>query len=538
MLDIVVLGGRIVDGSGNPWYKADVGIREGKIVEIGSLKGESADKVIDAGGKIVSPGFIDMHSHADITIPFNPHMDSAIMQGITTTVVGNCGISLAPLKSERIGMVREYISQFLPSGLNMEFKWRKFSEYLEWERGNGVACNVAHLVGHGTVRIAVMGMDAREPTESELGEMSKLVEEAMASGAFGISTGLIYPPGAYSRTEELIEMAKTVSKHGGIYSSHVRGEGRTLVEAVKEAIKVGEEAQVPVQVSHHKAAGKRYWGYTAKTLSLMEDARERGVDVTCDVYPYTAGMTSLVTLLPPWAHEGGLERLLERLRGGSEREKVREDMVKGSGDWESFVKDYGWQNIIVSSVKTEKNRRFEGKSLKEVSEMMKASDEYTALFNLILEEEGCATMIVFQMSEEDVRRVISNHLSMFSTDSWPVSPKGLLSFGKPHPRFYGTYPRVFRKYVREEKILTLEDAVRKMTSFPAQKLGLKDRGLVKEGFWADIVVFDINMINDRATYDNPHQYPEGISYVIVNGKVVVEDGVHTQTLAGKVLSRK
>ncbi|MEM3826772.1 MAG: D-aminoacylase [Nitrososphaeria archaeon] len=538
MLDIIIFGGRIVDGSGNPWYKADIGIREGKIVEIGNLRNEKADKIIDARDHIVSPGFIDIHSHADITIPFNPYMDSAIMQGITTTVVGNCGISLAPLKDEKLDMIREYLSQFLPNNLKIEFKWNKFSEYLEWMKRSGVTCNVANLVGHGTVRISVMGMDARDPTETELIEMGKLVEEAMDSGAFGISTGLIYPPGTYSRTEELIEMAKIVSKYGGIYSSHIRGEGKTLIDAVKEAIRIGEEAHVPVQISHHKAAGRIYWGKTIETLSLMEDARERNVDVTCDVYPYTAGMTSLITLLPPWAHEGGLETLLERLRSSSVRNKIREDMMKGLGEWESFVKDYGWENIVISSVKTDKNKCFEGKNLKEICELMKASDEYTALFNLILEEEGCATMIVYQMCEEDVRRVISSHLSMVSTDSWPVSQKGLLAFGKPHPRFYGTYPRIFRRYVREEKILTLEDAVRKMTSFPAQKLGLKDRGLIKENYWADIVVFDIKRINDKATFDNPHQYPEGISYVIVNGRVVAENGIHTHILAGKVLSKK
>lgn len=538
MLDIIIFGGRIVDGSGNPWYKADVGIKEGKVVEIGNLRKEKADKIIDANGQIISPGFIDMHSHADITIPFNPYMDSTIMQGITTAVVGNCGISLAPLNTERIDIIRKYLAQFLPYGLNIELKWNNFSEYLEWEKNNGLTCNVAHLVGHGTIRIAVMGMDARVPTEPELREMKKLVGEAMNSGAFGISTGLIYPPGTYSKTDELIEMAKIVSKYGGIYASHIRGESKTLIDAVKEAIKIGEEAQVPVQISHHKAAGKPYWGRTSKTLSLMEEAREIGVEVTCDVYPYSAGMTSLITLLPPWAHEGGLGRLLERIRNSSEREKIRDDMIKGSGEWESFVKCYGWKNIVVSSVKTEKNKCFEGKNLKEISELRKASDEYTALFDLILEEEGCATMVVFQMSEEDVSRVLSNHLSMFSTDSWSVSPKGLLGAGKPHPRFYGTYPRIFRKYVKEEKLLTLEDAVRKMTSFPAQKLGLKDRGMIKKDFWADIVIFDIKKINDKATYDNPHQYPEGISYVLVNGEIVVENRVHKHILPGRVLYKR
>ncbi len=537
MLDLIILGGKVVDGAGNPWFKADIGVREGRITEIGNLRGEGADEVIDAEGLIVSPGFIDMHSHSDITIPFNPYMDSSIMQGITTTVVGNCGISPAPVNSEREDTLKSYLKQFLPPQLSIEFKWKSFREYLEWENIRGVSCNVAHLVGHGTIRIAVMGMDAREPEENEMEEMRKLVDEAMASGAFGLSSGLIYPPGVYCKKGELIELAKVVSKYDGIYASHIRGEGKTLVDALLEAIKVGEEAKVPVQISHHKAAGRQNWGKTEKTLSIMEEARERGVDVTCDVYPYTAGMTSLITLLPPWAHEGGIENLLRRLGNDVYRQKIRDDMIKGFEGWESFVKEYGWENIYLSSVKSEKNRRFEGKSFSEIKELMGAVDEYRALFDIIVEEEGCATMIVFQMNEEDVKRVISNHLSMFSTDSWSVSPKGELGRGKPHPRFYGTYPRVFKKYVREEKILTLEEAVRKMSSFPAQKLGLKDRGMVREGFWADIVVFDIRRVADRATYDNPHQYPDGIEYVIVNGKVVVERGVHKLTLPGKVLFR-
>jgi len=524
MLDVIIFGGRLVDGSGNPWYKADVGIEGGKIVEVGNLAQEKAEHKIDTKGLIVSPGFIDMHSHSDITLPFNPYVESTIMQGITTVVVGNCGISLAPVNLERKDMLKGYLSQFLPPSLSVEIEWEKFREYLEREESRGSSCNVAHLVGHGTVRIAAMGMEAREPSEDEMKYMKILVEEAMDAGAFGLSSGLIYPPGIYCKTWELVELAKVVSKHGGIYASHIRGEGKTLIEAVKEAIRVGEEAGVPVQISHHKAAGKTYWGETLKTLSMMEEARERGVDVACDVYPYTAGMTSLITLLPPWAHEGGLEKLLDRLRDVGEREKIKKDMVTGVGEWESFVKEYGWENIYVSSVKTEKNRCFEGKNFREIRVLREAPDEYTALFDLILEEKGCVTMVVFQMSEDDVRRVISSHLSMISTDSWSVSPKGELGRGKPHPRFYGTYPRVFKKYVVEEKLFSLEEAVRKMTSFPAQRLGLRDRGMVREGFWADIVVFDLKKMVDRATYDNPHQYPEGIAYVLVNGEVVVERG--------------
>ncbi|MGQ9780807.1 MAG: N-acyl-D-amino-acid deacylase family protein [Nitrososphaeria archaeon] len=538
MFDILIKGGRIVDGTGNPWFKADVAIKDGKIARIGQLEKAQAREVVDARGHVVSPGFIDVHSHSDFTIPFNPKADSSIRQGVTTLVVGNCGFSLAPVNRQRRELLLKYISPFLPSKGELSLRWSSFSEYLRYEERMKIAPNVVHLVGHGTVRIAVMGFEERAPTKGELEDMKVLVAEAMDSGAFGLSSGLIYPPGIYSETEELVELARVVAKYGGIYSSHIRGEGRMLIESVREAIEIGEKSGVPVEISHHKASGRRQWGKTKDTLAMMEDARVRGVDVTCDQYPYEAGMTSLVTLLPPWVHEGGMDQLLARLRSPRERERIRRDMVEGVPGWENFVEEVGWGNIYLGYVKTEKNKFLEGKSMAEIAKLKGKSDEFTVLFDLLLEEEGYASMVVFEMGHEDVERVMKHHLSMFGSDSWSLSTYDILHIGKPHPRFYGTYPRILSEYVREKSLLSLEEAIRKMTSLPAQRMGVWDRGLIKEGLWADIVVFDFENVRDRATYRDPHQYPEGIEYVLVNGRVVVDHGEHTDMFVGKVLRRR
>lgn len=535
--DLLIKNGKIVNGTGNPWFKADIGIKDGKIEKIGRLNSTDAEKIIDAKGLIVSPGFIDMHNHSDISVFFNPKLESAIRQGITTLVIGNCGSSLAPVNPATKDLFMKHIETFLPPDAELEVTWNTFKEYLSKLEEIEMAANIAPLVGHGTIRIAVMGFDGREPTTEELNEMKKLVAEAMEAGAFGMSTGLIYPPGVYSKTEELVELCKVVAKYGGIYASHIRGEGDTLVEAVKEAIYIGEKAGVPVEISHHKAAGKSSWGKTEETLKLMEEARERGVDVTCDQYPYRAGMTSLSTVLPPWVHVGGVEEMLRRLRDPKEREKIRRDIEQGLPGWENFVADCGWENIYISSVATEKNKHLEGKNVAEIAKI-KGKDELDAVCDLLLEEEGRVTIVLFMMDDEDIVRVMKSPLQMVATDAWAVAPYGVLGAGKPHPRFYGTYPRVLGRYVREKKVLTLEEAVRKMTSFPAQKLGLRDRGLILEGMWADVVIFDPAKIIDKATYQNPHQYPEGIEYVIVNGKIVIERGEHTGVLPGKILRHR
>lgn len=535
--DLIIKNGRIVDGAGNPWYRGDIAVEEGRIKEIGDLAGIRGDTVIDARNRIVSPGFIDAHSHADYLTLVFPKLESTVMQGITTVVTGQCGGSLAPIDSEMKAEMEKRASSSLPPGVELKITWETFNEYLMEEEKLSLGANVAHLVGHGTIRVASMGFEARDPTPSELKKMRKLTAEAMEAGAFGVSSGLIYPPGIFAKTEELIEIAKVASQYGGVYASHIRGEGLNLLKSVEEAIKIGEEACIPVHISHHKAAHKLVWGKSVETLKMMEEARSRGVDITFDQYPYRAGATSLMTLLPPWAHDGGVEKMLERLRDPRLVAKMREDIENGIQGWENFAGELGWDNIYVSSVKSEANKHLEGKNLKQIREIRGDSDEFTSLFNILLEEEGSAGMIVFSMDEEDIRRIMKHPLQMVGTDSLSASPTGPISSGKPHPRYYGTYPRILGTYVREG-VLRLEEAVRKMTSMPAQRYGIMDRGLIRPGMWADITIFDPEAVKDRATFENPHQFPEGIEYVLVNGVATVDKGAFTENLAGKTIRKK
>ncbi|RLI10540.1 aminoacylase [Candidatus Bathyarchaeota archaeon] len=536
--DLIVRGGRIVDGAGNPWYRGDVAVADGRIAAVGRLADAGADRVIDAEGLVVAPGFVDAHSHADGGVIVYPEMESTLVQGITTVVVGQCGGSPAPINPEMRELLEERYAKHMPPGIEFKITWTTFDEYLRRVEEVGVGANIAHHVGHSTVRVAAMGFDARQPTEDELEEMRRLVAEAMEAGAYGLSTGLIYPPGMFATTDEIVELAKVVARYGGVYDSHIRGEGATLLKAVAEAIEIGERAGLPVQISHHKAAGKSAWGKSVETLRMMEEARRRGVDVTFDQYPYRAGSTSLVTLLPPWAHDGGVEKLLERLGNEADRERMRRDIETGLPGWENFAGALGWENIMVSYVRSEANKAAEGKNLVEIKEMRGDPDEFTALYRLLLEEEGAAGMVIFAMQEEDVRRIMRHHLQMVGTDASSVASTGPFALGKPHPRHFGTYPRVLGRYVREYGVLRLEEAVRKMTSFPAQRFGILDRGLIRPGMWADITIFDPETVIDNATYQNPHQLPGGIPYVIVNGVVAVERGRCTGALAGKVLRKK
>jgi len=536
-LDLVIKGGKIVDGTGNPWFKADIGVKDGKIIKLGRL--EYADFIIDANDKVVCPGFIDMHNHTEKTCLIDPKVESMIQQGITTMVIGQCGGSVAPINpNAREELIRCRFS-FLPeeairtAGLD----WVTYREYLARIEEKGCSCNLATLVGHGTIRLSVMGFEARKPTDRELGLMKMLVEEAMQAGAFGLSSGLYYPPGVYAETDELVELCRVVAKYRGTYFTHIRGESDTLIDSVKEAIEIGERSGVPVQISHLKVAGAKNWGKSPEVLKIIEDARKRGVDVTFDQYPYTAGMTGLSALLPPWARVGGDEMMIKRLKDPNERRRIKNDFEKGLPGWQNTVGDVGWSNIYLAFVEKEENKFLEGKNFKEISNI-KNCDPASAYFDLLIDEKGKGSIVVFMMSEDDVVNIMKSPFQMFGTDGWAVSPKGILSHGKPHPRFYGTYPRVLGRYVRDMGVLRLEEAIRKMTSLPAQKLGLRDRGLLREGFWADIVIFDPEKIMDKATYQNPHQFPEGIEHVIVNGTVVVSGGEHNGALPGKVLRLK
>ena len=525
MFDVIMKNGYLIDGTSNPWFEADIGIKNGKVLEIGDLSSEDANRIIDAKGFVVCPGFIDMHSHSDYSLLVNPKAESKIRQGVTTEVNGNCGDSPAPIEgltAEAVEEAKEY---------KLDIDWSTLGEYLDRLAKQGIALNVAQLVGHGTIRNAVMGYKNMPPTSEELGEMKALVVQAMRDGAFGLSTGLFYPPCCFAKTDEIIELCRIVVKYGGIYTSHIRGEGDPLIEAVAEAIEIGEKANIPVEISHHKACGIENWGKVKKTLRMIEEARSRGVDITCDVYPYEACGTDLVSMVPTWAHEGGVDKLRERLRDPKNRERIRKEMLAGLPNWESSVKQSGWGKIKVIGWK--EHKEFEGKTLAEIAEL-KNVDSFDLTFDLIMKKES-PELVEFAMSEEDVSDVIKHPLSMVGSDGWAIAPYGVLGESKTHPRSYGTYPRILGKYVREEKTLSLEEAIRKMASLPAQKLGLRDRGMIREGMWADVVVFNPKTVMDEATYEYPHRYPEGIEYVLVNGEIVIDKRKHTGALPGKIL---
>jgi N-acyl-D-amino-acid deacylase len=535
--DLIIEKGRIVDGTGNPWYKGDIGIKDGKIIDTGKLV-KDAVNIVDAEGLIVAPGFVDAHSHADFNTLLYREMENLVHQGITTVISGQCGSSPAPVSDKNREQAQKEIDAVLPEGMELEITWSSFDEYLREEEKSGLGSNVAHLVGHGAVRGAGMGLKAREPTQEELEIMKDLVADAMNAGAYGLSTGLIYPPGIYAETDELVELAKVASSYGGIYDSHIRGEGKTLMKALREAIEIGEKANIPVQISHHKVASKTIWGKSKETLQMFEYARSRGIDVTVDQYPYKAGSTSLMTLLPPWAHDGGKDEALKRLRNPKLREKMRDDIEQGIPGWENFAGELGWENVYVTYVKMDKNKPIEGKNLVEIKDYLKEEDEFTALYKLLLEEEGSAGMVIFYGDEGDVRRIMSHPLHMVGTDAGSCTVEGPFCRGKPHPRHYGTYPKILETYVRDEKVLRLEEAIRKMTSFPAQRFGINDRGLLKPGMWADITIFDIDKVSEKATYQNPHQFPSGYHYVIVNGKLTIDEGIYKKVLSGKTLRKK
>ena len=520
--DLVIKGGLVVDGTGNPWLRKDIGITNGKITRLGHIT-EDSGETMDATGMIVSPGFIDLHNHTDFSILAYPSAESYIMQGVTTAVVGNCGLSLAPLEPDKLALLKRYVSPFLRAGFDYGWEWRTLAEFYQKVEKQGTSLNLAPLVGQGTIRLAVKGFDSTGSSAEEMNQMKKLLAQSLEDGAFGMSTGLIYPPGCYSSTEELIELASVLREYGAIYTTHMRNEGDRLIEALEEAIEIAEANGIPIEISHHKATGKSNWGKVNATLRLMEQARQRGVEVNCDVYPYIAGSTTITTLLPTWTLAGGVEKMLDRLKNKQTRQSIKLEGTRFSE----------WDGIVIAECPSKKE--YQGKSLEDIlKETNRFDDPYEGLFDLLLEIEGNATIIVFLMDEDDVRTVMSSPLSSFISDSWVTA---LDAGGKPHPRAYGTFPRVLGKYVREEKLLTLEQAIRKMTSLPAGKIGLKCRGIFREGFWADVVIFDQAVIKDQATFDDPHQYPKGIEYVIVNGQVVVDHGRLTGVRPGKILRR-
>ena len=531
--DLILKNGQVLDGTGSPYFKSDIGIKNGRIEKIGRVSGNAA-RVIDAMSQIVSPGFIDLHSHTDHSILPFPEAQSFVMQGVTTQVVGNCGQSMAPTSEKTLPLLQRYLKSSLYPDYDYEWNWKSLAEYYERVEEQGTSINLIPLVGQGTVRLAVKGFDTTLASKSEMRQMKKLVSEGLEGGAFGLSSGLVYTPGSYSTTEELIELASVLGRYGGIYATHIRNEEDGLIEAVDEAIKIGAANSIPVEISHFKAMGRANWGKVKTTLLQLEQARARGTPVYCDVYPYTAGSSGVTSALPLWTLEGGVDKMLTRLKDKKLRRQIARDIERGTTTGIPMIKSSGWGGIVIAGCLP--NASYEGKSLEQIlRENGRLSDPYEGFFDWLLEVEGDARVILFYGSEDDVRTVMKHPLASIASDGRAISPKG---GGKPHPRYYGTFPRVLGKYVREEKLLTLEEAVRKMTSLPASAFGIKDRGILKEGFAADITVFDPERVIDKATYENPHQYPEGITYVIVNGEVVVEEGKHTGRRPGQVIRRR
>ncbi len=514
--DLVIRGGTLVDGTGTPGVRHDLGIKGARIAAIGNLSEVTARRVINATNRIVCPGFIDMHTHSDSTLLQDGLAKSAVRQGATTHVVGNCGSSPTPV------------------GAPVETHGHKittYGDYLQALKQSGTTINICGLVGHNSIRRAVMGDQNRKPTPTEMRRMQDHVDEAMRSGAVGMSTGLVSPPGTYSETPEIVALARVVARHRGLYASHIRGEASTLVTAVREAIQVGDEAGLPVQISHHKAAGRGNWGTTLKTLPLIEAANKRKHPVRVDVYPYHAGSAGMAQLVPPWAHEGGRGAMLARLKDPVQRRRIARDMVQGTDNWPNFFK-LEWDDIQIATVGTPTNRKWIGKRIADVARSRKCAG-VEACIDLLIEGNGRPRMINFIMDEREVQRVLKHPLSMIGSDGRAVSAD--TAQGMPHPRYYGCFPRVLGRYCRQLKLFPLETAIHKMTAMPATQLGLSDRGTIQVGHAADVVVFDFKTVIDKATFQAPHQYPEGIETVVVNGQAVILEGEHTELRPGRVL---
>jgi N-acyl-D-amino-acid deacylase len=527
MDDILIKGGEVIDGTGTPARKADVAIRDGRIAAIEEGRTESATRVIDAEGKIVAPGFIDIHTHSDFTLPLNPKAEGKIRQGVTTEVVGNCGFSVAPALPEKVEELRAYLSGSAPW---LPFEETNFADYMDaWP---DIAVNTIMQVGHNTLRLMAMGMEDRAPKDSELTHMQQMLEEGLEAGALGLSSGLFTAPGCYSAPEELHALGHVLKKHRARYSSHVRDESHGVHKAVAEAIDVGETCGVHVQLAHMKLSGTDNWGEAQLLLDRIEAARGRGVDVHCDQYPYDWGTNPLRFLLPTWLQEGGMDRMLARLADPYSRSRVRQKIAEVG--FNNFGRLESWDDIRIAI--SPHGAAEPGQTITEIARARNC-DELDAVFDIIIADKGATRILVRCMSEDDVRRIASEPTATVGSDGPCVSPYGVTGQGKPHPRLYGTFPRLIGRYARDLGLLTLPQAIHKMTGMAATALGMVDRGTLREGYAADVVVFDADDIIDRATFDAPHTYPAGIEAVVVNGRLVIDGDTHTEALPGQLLRR-
>jgi N-acyl-D-amino-acid deacylase len=527
--DLVITNGHIIDGTGSPWYSGDVGIRGGKIAAIGNLSDTQPTRTIDVHGMVVAPGFIDMLGQSELTILVDPRLPSKIYQGVTTEITGEGG-SIAPLNDSIIQFDRRGFAQY-----HITPDWRTFQQYFARLEKQGMGINLASFVGATQVRRMVLGDDDKQPTPAQLDQMRELVRQAMREGAVGVSTSLEYAPAPYAKTEELIALASEASKFGGIYATHMRDESNAILPAIDEALRIGREGHLPVEIWHLKVAGKANWGRMPEVVAKINAARAAGMDVSGDTYAYTAWFNSLSAFIPAWAHDGGDAMLIERLKDPATRARIRKDMMTPSNEWDNEWQEInGPQDILIGVVQNPKLLPLQGKRLAEVAKMQN-KDPMDALFDLLIDDNAATGVAVFGMSEPDIVLALQQPWVAFDNDSSGTSPEGILGQEHPHPRAYGTFPRILRKYVREEKRLTLEDAIRKCSALPAQRMRLTDRGVLKAGMWADVVVFDPATVRDLATFENPNQLSEGMEYVLVNGVAVIDQGKQTGALPGKVL---
>jgi N-acyl-D-amino-acid deacylase len=527
--DIVIRNGRIVEGTGSPWYSGDVAIRDGRIAAIGRLGDAPAKRTIDARGRVIAPGFIDMLGQSEVTILVDPRLPSKIYQGITTEITGE-GNSIAPqsdaaLRADRLVFEHYHITP----------DWKTFTEYFARLEKQGIGINLASYVGATQVRRVVLGDGDRQPNAAELEQMRALVRQGMEEGAMGLSTALEYAPAPYAKTDELIALASEAAKYGGIYATHMRSEGDAIMDSLEETARIGREAKIPVEIWHLKVAGKANWGRMPDVVRFIEQARASGLDISANTYAYTAWSNSFSAFIPPWAHDGGEAKLVERLKDPATRERIKREMDEKTKTWDNEWQEIpGPEAILISAVRNPKLLPLQGKTVAEVAKMW-GKDPKDTIFDILIQDDAYTSVCVFGMQESDVALALKQPWVSIVNDSEGTSPEGILGQDHPHPRAYGTFPRILRKYVREERLLTLPDAIRKFSALPAQKMGLTDRGVLKAGMWADVVVFDPETVNDVATFDNPNQFSVGRDYVLVNGVPVIEDGKMTGERPGKVL---
>ena len=527
--DVVIRNAHIVDGTGSPWYSGDIAVRDGRIAAIGRLGDISAKTTIDAHGRVVAPGFIDMLGQSERSILVDPRLPSKIYQGITTEVTGE-GSSIAPQTDALIQADHIDYEHY-----KIKADWHTFQEYFARLEKQGMGINLASYVGATQVRRVVIGDADRDPSAEELNRMKALVDQAMREGTVGVSTSLQYPPAPYAKTDELIALATEASRYGGIYATHMRSEGDAIMDALKETARIAREAKIPAEIWHIKVAGKSNWGRMPEVVAFIEQARASGLDISANTYAYTAWNNSLSAFVPPWVHDGGDAKFIERLRDPGTRARIKKDMDTPATDWDNEWNEIpGAESILVSEVQNEKLLPVQGKTIAEIAKLWN-EDPKDAIFDLLIQDNAFTYVSVFGMQQSDVSLALKQPWVSIDNDSEGTSLEGLLGKGHPHPRAYGTFPRILHKYVHDEGLLTLPDAIRKFSSLPAQKMGFTDRGALKVGLWADIVIFDPETVHDLATFENPNQLSVGMDYVLVNGVPVIADGKMTNALPGKVL---